>query len=211
MFCHKCGARVDDQAAFCDKCGTALQNTLPAANAVTAARSEVSATPTTYAPATGAAVVFPATAQYAGFWRRLAAGLIDVLLVGVAWFAVAFIFGFIYGLVVGEEPDDPALNVLTLMAWAATAILVWPYYALMESSSTQATLGKMALGIRVTDAQGRRVSFGRATGRYFSKIISGIILYIGYIMIAFTAKKQGLHDIIADCLVVVKRRDNPSL
>jgi uncharacterized RDD family membrane protein YckC len=63
----------------------------------------------------------------------------------------------------------------------------------------------MALGIVVTDAQGQRVSFARATGRYFGKIISSIILYIGFIMVAFTEKKQGLHDIMADCLVVVKR------
>ena len=76
----------------------------------------------------------------------------------------------------------------------------------MESSSTQATLGKMAMSIVVTDISGNRVSFGRATGRHFAKIISAIILYIGYLMIAFTEKKQGLHDIIADTLVEVKAR-----
>ena len=102
----------------------------------------------------------------------------------------------------------------TMIAYAACAvatILGWLYYALMESSAKQATLGKMALGIMVTDGQGRRVSFARATGRYFAKIISNIILYIGYIMIAFTVRKQGLHDIIADCLVVVKGQGNASL
>ena len=78
----------------------------------------------------------------------------------------------------------------------------WLYFALMESSSKQATLGKMALGIIVTDLNGNRLSFGRATGRYFGKIISGAILMIGYIMAGFTEKKQALHDIIAGCLVV---------
>lgn len=75
----------------------------------------------------------------------------------------------------------------------------------MESSPTQATLGKMTLGIIVTDTEGKRVSFGRATGRHWAKIISGLILFIGYFMAAFTSRKQALHDIIADCLVVVKR------
>ena len=188
MYCHKCGAPNDDQAAFCDKCGTALQKL----------RSETSAT----APA------YPAAVQYAGFWRRLAAGLIDGVLLIVAYFVASFTIGVIYGAITGrggDEMSDIAANVIAYVAWAATGILGWLYYALMERSFKQATLGKMALGIVVTDAQGRRVSFARATGRYFGKIISGIILYIGYIMIAFTEKKQGLHDIMADCLVVVKR------
>lgn len=77
----------------------------------------------------------------------------------------------------------------------------WIYEAVMESSSKQATLGKMALGLKVTDEQGRRISFVRATGRYFSKIISGMILCIGYIMAGFTARKQALHDMIAGTLV----------
>jgi uncharacterized RDD family membrane protein YckC len=62
----------------------------------------------------------------------------------------------------------------------------------------------MALGIKVTDLSGERIGFGKATGRYFGKIISGLILLIGYIMVAFTEKKQGLHDMMAGCLVVSK-------
>ncbi len=76
----------------------------------------------------------------------------------------------------------------------------------MESSSQQATLGKIALGIMVTDLSGNRISFARASGRHFTKILSGIILYIGFIMAGFTEKKQALHDIIADCLVVKKQK-----
>lgn len=72
----------------------------------------------------------------------------------------------------------------------------------MESSAKQATLGKMALGIVVTDLEGARIGFGRATGRYFAKILSGLILGIGFLMAAFTERKQGLHDIIAGTLVV---------
>jgi uncharacterized RDD family membrane protein YckC len=73
---------------------------------------------------------------------------------------------------------------------------------LMESSAKQATVGKMALGLVVTDLNGNRITFARATGRYFGKALSSLILHIGYLMAGFTPKKQALHDIIAECLVV---------
>jgi uncharacterized RDD family membrane protein YckC len=95
-----------------------------------------------------------------------------------------------------------------LVMWILGAAMFVPqilYFAIMESSSKQATLGKMVLGIVVTDTDGKRVSFGRAVGRNLGKIISTIILLIGHFMVAFTEKKQGLHDIIANCLVVVKK------
>lgn len=77
----------------------------------------------------------------------------------------------------------------------------WLYFALLESSSMQGTLGKKALGMIVTDLDGNRIGFGRATGRYFAKFLSAIILLIGFVMVAFTQRKQGLHDIIASTLV----------
>jgi uncharacterized RDD family membrane protein YckC len=80
----------------------------------------------------------------------------------------------------------------------------WLYFALMESSNKGATLGKMALSLRVTGMNGEKISFAKATGRYFGKIISGMILCIGYIMAGFTEKKQALHDMMAGCLVVRK-------
>jgi uncharacterized RDD family membrane protein YckC len=79
----------------------------------------------------------------------------------------------------------------------------------MERSAKQATVGKLAIGIKVTDLDGGRISFWRALGRTFAKIISGIILFIGYIMAAFTERKQALHDKIADTLVV-KRSARPA-
>jgi len=88
----------------------------------------------------------------------------------------------------------------------AMTIAGWLYYALMESSNYQATLGKMALSIKVTDMSGNKVSFGKATGRYFGKIVSTIIFYIGFIMAGFTQQKQALHDIMAGCLVVNKEQ-----
>jgi uncharacterized RDD family membrane protein YckC len=84
------------------------------------------------------------------------------------------------------------------------------YFAIMESSSIQATVGKLAVGVVVTDLNGERISFLRATGRYFAKILSAMILMIGYIMVGFTERKQGLHDMIASTLVY-KSRDPASL
>jgi len=152
-------------------------------------------------PSGTTAPIYPAAVQYAGFWRRLGAAIIDGLIVGAVTLVIYLV------LIVGGISTGGIVGFFIgyFIAYALAIILGWLYYALMESSSKQATLGKMALGIIVTDSQGQRVSFGRATGRHFGKIISGIILYIGYIMIAFTAKKQGLHDIMANCLVVVKR------
>jgi len=194
MYCQKCGAPNDDQAAFCERCGTALQGQSP----------EIGPT----APA------LPAPVQYAGFWRRLAAALIDGVLLSVAWFAtgVAIVSAYsaISGLDADEVSDSTAVG-LVYLSWGLAFILGWLYYAAMESSATRATLGKMALSIAVTNMNGQRVSFGRATGRYFGRVVSGLILCIGYIIIAFTQKKQGLHDIMADCLVVVKSRSHPPL
>tara|TARA_B100001245_G_C22536040_1_gene269160 strand:- start:219 stop:485 length:267 start_codon:yes stop_codon:yes gene_type:complete len=86
----------------------------------------------------------------------------------------------------------------------SSLIYWWIYFAVMESSPTQGTLGKMAIGIKVTDLEGSRISFGRASGRHFGKLISGLILQMGFVMVAFTKKKQGLHDKMASCLVVNK-------
>jgi uncharacterized RDD family membrane protein YckC len=82
---------------------------------------------------------------------------------------------------------------------------VWLYYALFESSTWQATPGKKVLGLFVTDLNGNRISFAHASGRFFAKLISGLIPFgIGYMMAGFTAKKQALHDLIAGCLVLRK-------
>ena len=83
-------------------------------------------------------------------------------------------------------------------------LLGWVYYAIMESSPQQGTLGKMAVGIAVTDLKGNRISFGRATGRYFCMYLTAITLFIGYIIAAFTGKRQTIHDMIASCLIIKK-------
>jgi len=135
--------------------------------------------------------------SYAGFWKRFAAAIIDGIITTVGGFAIGFVFGIV---MVAGGTDDPA--VLKGMGNILGLILVWIYFAVMESSPTQGTLGKMALGIKVTGLEGSKIGFGKATGRHFGKIISALILLIGFIMVAFTQKKQGLHDMMAGCLVV---------
>lgn len=93
---------------------------------------------------------------------------------------------------------------LILITSLILGVITWLYFSIMESSPAKATLGKLALGIRVTDIRGNRISFMKATGRYFGKIISSFILCIGYLMAGFTEKKQALHDIMAGCIVVRK-------
>lgn len=136
--------------------------------------------------------------EYAGFWTRFGAFIVDTILLAVA----GSVIGFIIGLFVGTSGTDPEVGrTFALLVGIAAGIA---YYVGMESSVRQATFGKMAVGIKVTDMQGNRITPGKAAVRYFSKILSGIILLIGYIMAAFTARKQALHDIIAGTLVVKK-------
>ncbi len=141
----------------------------------------------------------PGTANtgYGGFWIRVVAYIIDAILLSVASGIVGSVFGFnIFA------PDwdhfEPAANGISL-------VIGWLYFALLESSERGATVGKMAVGLRVVTDQGQRLSFMNATGRYFAKFISAIILCIGFIMIAFTDKKRGLHDMIAGTLVIKVR------
>jgi uncharacterized RDD family membrane protein YckC len=128
-----------------------------------------------------------AATKYGGFLVRVVAAIIDGVLL------------FVVQLVLNQFIDDISARSLV------NTVIGWLYYAGLESSGRQATLGKMALGLAVTDVAGNRISFLRATGRYFAKILSALILLIGFIMVAFTEKKQGLHDMIAGTLVVKTR------
>lgn len=152
--------------------------------------------------------------SYAGFWKRFAAYLIDSIILSIASGILMIPFFFFVGMGALEtmndpyEPEPEPALLVALLGTYITLILVlmvaqWLYFAIMESVKG-ATLGKMLLNIQVTDMQGHRISFGRASGRYFAKIISGLTLGIGYIIAGFTQQKQALHDIIASCLVVNK-------
>jgi len=131
------------------------------------------------------------------------AAVIDWFVVVIVVLPVAVIIAVMIGLA-GGAVRMPGFGVTVVRRIVGETLFFcasWIYEATLESSSRQATLGKMAMGLRVTDEQGRRISFARATARYFSKILSGMILFIGYIMAGFTARKQALHDLIAGTLV----------
>ena len=144
---------------------------------------------------------------YGGFWMRFLAALVDGIILAIPMYGLMFIFmdsfiDFSNPEAMGEEP--PIAGMMSLVI--GLIVLQWLYYALMESGKNQATIGKMALNLKVTNMDGGRISFLQATGRHFGKIISGLIIYIGYIMAGFTEKKQALHDMMASCLVVKKNK-----
>ncbi len=142
------------------------------------------------------------TFVYAGFWIRVGAILIDGIMLWVVQTIITFAF---FGTMRIDAGNLSSQNILLFLIYYVIILLInWIYYAGMESSANQATLGKMAVGVKVTDLNGERIGFGKATGRYFGKIISGILIGIGFIMVAFSEKKQGLHDMMAGTLVVKK-------
>lgn len=138
-----------------------------------------------------------------GFWRRVVAYIIDGIILNVAM----SIFGGLLGVGIGMQmlAVDPSGQAnIGAGYWAFVALSFvgqWLYFAVLEASAWQGTLGKKALGMSVTDLDGNRITFGRATGRYFAKILSTITLLIGFVMVAFTSRKQGLHDMLAGTLV----------
>jgi len=199
MFCSNCGRANADGSAFCIQCGRPLAVAVPI-------------------PASGTPLPAAVTGPqlfYAGFWLRFVAYLIDAVILSIVYIALFVVVIFASGVaaILRNLPENPTPDmflrgafVLAILALIAiTTVITWLYYAWMESSPSQGTLGKMALGLIVTDMQYQPVSFARASGRFFGKFITGLIpLFIGYIMAGFTAKKQALHDMIASCLVLRK-------
>src|SRR5215831_16411746 len=198
MYCTRCGSPLAANAIFCSACGQ----------------------PTNSAPdsALAPSVHFPPVPgfQYAGFWLRLVAYWIDgvamllgaIVLLGLFAGPLALL-GFFRNFNARMDSANGAFEAGFIGLLIGFAVLfvagAWLYYAWMESSRHRATLGKMALGLFVADLDGRPVTFGRATGRFFAKVITGLIpFYIGYIMAGFTQRKQTLHDLIAGCLVLRK-------
>jgi len=198
FFCNKCGAQNAAGAQFCNRCGTPASPTpsvvqTPAPNP----------TPSYSASATAYPAVVPVMGVgYGGFWIRVVAAIIDAIILRVVVAPVHLVFG---GLGMAGMMGGLPHKGLALLGGGVTFILLifgsWLYEAFMESSSYQATLGKMIFGMKVTDLNGSRISFERATGRHFAKWLSAMILCIGYIMVGFTERKQGLHDLLAGTLV----------
>jgi len=195
MFCSQCGNKCPEGAGFCNQCGNKLVS--PAAVQVEPVAhfepvvNQISGAPTAVEQ------------RYAGFWFRVLAALIDGVISQVAIAIIVFVFVFSLAL---SLADSMSANELEGMGGVVGAILgmiiQWLWFTIAESSKWQATLGKKLLGLKVVDEHGQRISFARANGRYWSKILSAIILLIGFLMVAFTKKKQGLHDVIASTYVV---------
>lgn len=127
---------------------------------------------------------------YAGFWIRVASYLVDAIILGVVNIVLSFIFTG------GYNPFAPN-SVLTLVSVVVNAC----YFCGMEASERQATLGKMIVGVKVGDLNGNRISVGQAVGRYFAKILSFLIFCIGFMMVGWDDRKQGLHDKLANTYV----------
>jgi uncharacterized RDD family membrane protein YckC len=206
LYCSKCGAVLAGDAVFCQSCGTQVTSAaavpFPSAGAVS--------------PHAGVgAIAYASDVTFAGFWLRFVAYLLDSVIIGFAVMVLFVPFFFLMGGVAmleslprgHAERVDPAQFmaflslILTLVALGSVA--KWLYFAYLESGEKQATWGKQALGIYVTDLAGQRVTFGRATARFFAKIVTGLIpLGIGFIMAGFTERRQALHDMIASTLVL---------
>lgn len=164
--------------------------------------------PPQVAPGADAPTLPAGASIHAGFWRRCAAMMIDGMLLGVIMLVLQSMIGIGAMGMIGAS-GDPGSGVMALIGLYVLVTVVgfvgqWLYFALFESRATQATPGKMALGIKVTDAHGGRIGFGRATGRYFGKILSGLILYIGFLLAGWTSHKQALHDMLASTYVVFR-------
>ena len=183
MFCPQCGANNGQEAKFCAGCGAPLA---------------LAAEPAINHPATS-----PTTPRFAGFWLRTLAAVIDTALCQVATVILVLPLGFVLGASMAGTSSLYEIEAAGQGLGFVLGILIqWLWFTIAESSKWQATIGKKMVGIKVTDENGERIGFGKANARYWSKILSALILFVGFVMVAFTEKKQGLHDKIAGTLVV---------
>jgi uncharacterized RDD family membrane protein YckC len=173
MFCSQCGAENADSAELCAQCGQ----------------------PLTARPPAPVAVLVDGPTVFASFWIRVGAALIDSVIIAGSMLLLVFVAAL-------AALMPPLMVLLMALVWIASIVGPWLYTALFESSAMQATPGKKAIGLKVTDLQGNRISFGRATGRHFAEWITGMTFFVGYVMVAFTQKRQSLHDMIAGTVVV---------
>jgi len=137
----------------------------------------------------------------AGFWIRAAASIVDSILLSIAQMILGLVLGFSIGYATGGLSDD-GNTALLIASWLFGALLSVAYYVTFTGYNGQ-TPGKMMVRIKVIRTDGAAISYGKAALREtIGKFISAIILCIGYLMVAFDAQKQGLHDKIADTYVV---------
>jgi len=131
--------------------------------------------------------------HFGGFWIRVGAYFIDLVVLIIPILLISFLFRSVA--FAAAEIVEIIDAILPLIVW-------WVYTAVLHSSKWQATIGKKVVGLKVVDENGNRISFTRATGRYFAEFLSALILGIGYMMVGWTQKKQGLHDMIAATYVM---------
>jgi uncharacterized RDD family membrane protein YckC len=201
MFCPKCGKETDASGKFCQWCGADIESI----------QSRPVATPEEDEG--------PEVGVYAGLGRRFIAFIVDFILILIGGSIVITFFSLTNGLKYAYYMSasgvsyhdlteagtlDAALGPIVAALGMLFVIIPWLYYAGFESSRSQATPGKVLMHLVVTDLEGNKASFARTTLRFFGKYISTLIIFIGFIMIGFTKKHQGLHDKIAGCLVLLQ-------
>ena len=201
IFCSKCGAQNSATAPACQNCGLTLSSGLAPNQSAAPARAYAAAPPVAYAP----------PSIYGGFWIRFLAHLIDHVILGAVAAPLFFItvlpsiIRIAHQAERDQEPSPELIIAIVSSAFVYIALAFvgqWLYEALLTSSSWQGTIGKRVLHLNVVDEAGNRISFGRSTGRFFAKILSSMFFCIGFIMIGFTERKTGLHDMLAGTKVM---------
>ena len=151
---------------------------------------------------------------HAGLWRRFAASVIDSFVTGIATYALLIplflVFGISMSSLAESELAGTGMSIgLILLQYAISIGVPALYFGWMQSSNSMASLGKMAVGIKVVRSNGERLSFWRSFLRYvamvlFAAVTCGLGMLISGLMVAFTERKQGVHDMVCDTLVVDK-------
>ncbi len=139
--------------------------------------------------------------DFAGFWLRLGAYLVDAIILRAGLWIVSAVTNLSSVDFFGDYSGTRQLGLWSAIALIEVLISVL-YFSLLESSAWQATPGKRVFGIKVTNLMGNRLSFSQALGRMMGKFLSALILGIGFLMAAFTERKQALHDMVANTLVI---------
>jgi uncharacterized RDD family membrane protein YckC len=198
--CSSCGNPVLPDGQFCLFCGDVLQNHPSSVRA-----------PAAHSPKSQVTAAAPRSLEYAGFWLRVWAGAIDVLLEAFAALLVTAIVD------IAMKIFSPQFGLSPITARYFTGIVFifvltiggWLYCACSESSAWRATVGKRIVGLQVVTSSGGQLSFGQASVRHFMKFLSLFTATVGFMMAGWTKRRQALHDLPQDCLVV--RVAEPSL
>jgi len=208
MYCRECGHKVKENAEYCLHCGVRPTNSdkfCQSCGVETKSNQDLCVDCGTLLEKHNTVAATSESSLYAGFWRRFVAINIDGLIITIPLLIITTVMVLnelnnSYNNGYYTEPSGASTALVYLVAFSLNLL----YFAGMQSSKWQATIGKKMMGIKVTDMEGNRISFLRATGRLLGTYVSTFILYIGYIMAGMTDKKQALHDMIASTLVVKK-------